>query len=155
MSADAARTEPTARSRRNGWWARLRRQAAWAALALCFAGSVAPAGAQDALAARAAAPAASTAWDGSPRVLQVNEYATLGQTPAGSAVFWYLNATTQNNLGELGLTWGGAAPVFLQAEALATQPGFLVGHWRANDLRVTNVSANNATPIRIRALGPG
>jgi hypothetical protein len=67
----------------------------------------------------------------------------------------YLNAATQNNLGELALTWGGAAPVFVQAEALATQPGFLVGNWRARDLRVTNVGANNATPIRIRALGPG
>lgn len=95
------------------------------------------------------------AWDGSPLVLAVNQSARMPQTPMGSMVLSYLNVASQNNLGELAVTSGGSPPVFLYAEALATQPGVLVNNWKANDLSVTNVSANDATPIRIQAIGPG
>lgn len=94
-------------------------------------------------------------WDGSPLVLAVNQNAVMRQTPAGSMVLAYLNVATQNNLGELAVTSGGSAPAFLYADALGTQPGVLVNNWRANDLSITNVSANAATPIRIQAIGPG
>lgn len=94
-------------------------------------------------------------WDGRPLVLQVNQNARMPQTPAGSMVLAYLNVATQNNLGELAVTSGGSAPAFLYADALATQPGVLVNNWKANDLSITNISANAATPIRIQAIGPG
>jgi hypothetical protein len=147
VNTGSARARAVWRSRAGAWWAPL---ALWLALA------AAPAQAQAAPAGRAApARAAAATWDGAQRVLQVNENAALPQTPAGSVVFSYLNLSTQNNFGELALTSGGGSPVFLEVQPLATQPGFVVTNWRANNLSVTNVSANNATPIRIQAIGPG
>lgn len=144
MNAGSARARPSRGSRAGAWWT---------TLALSVALAAGPARAQV-----APAPSRATAtvtWNGAPRVLQVNENAALPQTPAGSVVFSYLNVSTQNNFGELALTSGGGVPVFLEVQPLATQPGFVVTNWRANNLSVTNVSANNATPIRIQAIGPG
>ncbi|HYW09551.1 MAG TPA: hypothetical protein VE913_21495 [Longimicrobium sp.] len=94
-------------------------------------------------------------WDGSPLVLAVNESATMPQTPNGSMVLSYQNVATQNNRGELVVTSGGGPPTSLPVEALAGGPSVWANNWRANNLRVTNVSINNDTPIRIQAIGPG
>jgi hypothetical protein len=136
-----------------------------------FAGAAPPAGASTAMSGAPAPYAAAfvqsvpfeilgrfsvdTAWNGSPLVLRPNENALMRQTPNGSMVFSYLNVSTQNNRGQLALTSGGGAPTFLDADALTTQAGILVGNWRANDLSVTNTSPNLQTPIRIQAIGPG
>lgn len=95
------------------------------------------------------------AWDGSPLVLQVNQTASMTQTPNGSMVLSYVNTSTFNTLGELAMTSGGGAPEWLLAQPQATQPGIVVRNWGANNLKITNVSLNAATPIRIQAIGPG
>lgn len=94
-------------------------------------------------------------WDGAPLVLAVNDTANMSQTPNGSVVFAYQNIATQNNSGNLMLTSGGSAPVPLTAPALTNQPNIVTNNWQANNLRVTNTSANPDTPIRIQAVGPG
>jgi hypothetical protein len=94
-------------------------------------------------------------WDGAPLVLAVNDSANMPQTPNGSVVFAYQNVATQNNLGSLILTSGGSPTNPLTAPALTNQPNILTNNWQANNLRVTNTSANNNTPIRIQAVGPG
>ena len=94
-------------------------------------------------------------WDGSPLVLQVNENANMPQTPAGTMIFAVTNEATQNNLGEIAFTSGGAPPRFLKLPANANQPSIIVNNWNANNLSVTNISANSQTPIEIQAIGPG
>src|SRR5829696_9137987 len=94
------------------------------------------------------------AWNGAPLVLQVNQSAAMPQTPDGSMVLSYINTATLNTLGELAMTSGGGAPETLFAQAQATQPGIVVRNWRANNLKITNVSLNAATPIRVQAIGP-
>jgi len=94
-------------------------------------------------------------WDGSPLLLQVNQSATMAQTPNGSVVFAYQNEATKNNSGDLMLTSGGGAPIPLTVPALNNQPNILTQNWKGNNLTVTNVSVNNDTPIRIQAVGPG
>jgi hypothetical protein len=70
-------------------------------------------------------------------------------------VLAYQNLATLNNVGQLALTAGGAAPLFLPVPFGANQPGILVQNWNANNLNLTNISANSATPILIEAFGPG
>jgi hypothetical protein len=70
-------------------------------------------------------------------------------------IFSYINESTQNNSGSLGVTSGGAPPSFLTAPALALQPCMWMHNWQANSLNVTNVSANSNTPMKIQAIGPG
>jgi hypothetical protein len=96
-----------------------------------------------------------SSWNGSPLILQVNENANMPQTPGGTVILAWQNEATQNNLGELAVTSGGGAPVFKYAQALANQPGIWLHNWNANNLSITNISANNDTPIRIQAIGPG
>jgi hypothetical protein len=94
-------------------------------------------------------------WNGAPLVLEVYDNARMPQTPAGSVVFAYLNVARQNNLGELAISSGGDTVEYRFAPALATQPEAVVRNWGSNNLSVTNVSANDSTPIRIQAIGPG
>ncbi|WP_420130418.1 hypothetical protein [Longimicrobium sp.] len=137
--------------------------AAWALLAV--AGPASPAAAED---GRGGYPGLRTepfsvrgtrtvtqTWNGAPLVLQVLDNARMPQTPAGSVVFAYLNVARQNNLGELALASGGDSVEYRFAPALATQPEAVVRNWGSNNLSVTNVSANDSTPIRIQAIGPG
>ena len=94
-------------------------------------------------------------WDGSRLILPVNQNADLPQTTNGSMIFAYENISTQNNAGTISVTTGGSAPTFLNAPALTNQVSFVMNNWDANNLSVTNVSANNDTPIAIQAIGPG
>jgi hypothetical protein len=140
---------PSAR-RRARWAVRV---AVWSALALGAPASVAACG--DGSPTLVAPVPADSAWDGAPLVLQVNQSAAMPQTPNGSMVLSYINTSPFNTLGELAMTSGGGAPETLFAQAQATQPGIVVRNWGANNLRVTNVSLNAQTPIRIQAIGPG
>jgi hypothetical protein len=98
---------------------------------------------------------ADAAWNGSPITLQVGENVNMSQTPNGSMVLAYLNQATQNNLGTMAATSGGSKPDFLSAPALAAQPSIWMNNWRANNLRLSNISAHEETPIWVAALGPG
>jgi hypothetical protein len=98
---------------------------------------------------------ATPSWTGAPLTLAVHDSATMPQTPNGSLVFAYQNMATVNNAGQLALTTGGNPPLFLPVPFGANQPSILVSNWRANNLNVTNISANSATPILIEAFGPG
>ena len=98
---------------------------------------------------------ATPAWTGVPLTLAVHDSATMQQTPNGSLVLAYQNMSTLNNAGQLALTSGGAAPIFLPVPFGANQPCILVQNWNANNLNLTNISANSATPILIEAFGPG
>jgi hypothetical protein len=94
-------------------------------------------------------------WNGSPLTLQQYDSATMPQTPNGSLILAYVNQATENNQGTLAYTSGGSAPGFLSAPPMTNAPGLLIRNWRANDLGVTNISANRDTPIWIEAFGPG
>lgn len=97
----------------------------------------------------------AASWNGSPQTLQVNQNATMPQTPNGTMTFACFNQSTQNNSGSLFLTSGGSQPESLTVPALAQQPLIVMNNWMANNLSVTNVSANGNTPIWIGAFGPG
>lgn len=94
-------------------------------------------------------------WDGAPVMLYVNLSVNMPQTPNGSMVFTYQNFAVQNNRGTLALTSGGGPPSTYNVDALANQPSILIKNWQANNLTVTNISANDTTPILIQAVGPG
>jgi hypothetical protein len=94
------------------------------------------------------------AWNGQPMVLLVNQSASMPQTPNGTMVFAATNQATQNNEGTLILTSGGTLDS-LTVPALANAPTVRMNNFRANNLNVTNTSANNATPILVQAVGPG
>jgi hypothetical protein len=94
-------------------------------------------------------------WSGAPVTLQVNDSVSMPQTPNGSMVLAYFNRSTENNLGTLTYTSGGSQPEPLVVPALAKQPSILVQNWMANNLNLTNTSANSATPIWVEAFGPG
>jgi hypothetical protein len=100
-------------------------------------------------------PQTTTPWDGSPLVLAVHDGAAMAQTPNGSMIFGFQNMSTQNNAGKLALTSGGGRPEFFVAPALSLQPQILTRNWQANNINVTNISANTCTPIWIEAFGPG
>jgi hypothetical protein len=98
---------------------------------------------------------AATPWTGAPATLKQYDQVTMPQTPNGSLVFEYLNVSTQSNAGLLNLTSAGSPVTSLQAPALIYRPGILTNNWQANNLTVTNLSANSNTPIYIAAIGPG
>ena len=94
-------------------------------------------------------------WTGAPTTLQTGDSVTMPQTPNGSLVVAYFNRATQNNQGTLTYTSGASVPVSVPVPALALQPSLLVMNWLANNLTLTNTSANSATPIWVEAFGPG
>lgn len=96
-----------------------------------------------------------SAWNGIGTTIIVNQSLGMPQTPNGTTIFGWVNQTTLNNAGTLSLTSGGDPPVFLTAPALAAAPGIYMNNWNANNLNVTNVSANNNTPIWVCLYGPG
>jgi len=94
-------------------------------------------------------------WDGSPITLGWHETAAMQQTTKGSMVVAWQNTSPQNNDGSLATTSGANPPEFFDAPALALAPTILVRNWGGNNLNITNLSANQNTPIWIEAYGPG
>ena len=95
-----------------------------------------------------------SSWNGIGTSLAVNDSVSMPQTPAGTMIFGYLNLATQNNLGSLFVSSGGNQPIPLSVPANANQLGLLTRNWGANNLNVSNTSANANTPIWISAYGP-
>lgn len=97
----------------------------------------------------------SASWNGSPTVLLTSQNVVMPQTPNGTTIFAATNQSTLNNQGQVSLTSGGAAPELIGVPALTSQPTVKIDNWKANNLSVTNISANNDTPILVQAVGPG
>ena len=97
----------------------------------------------------------NAAWNGSPTTLLVNQNIVIPQMPNGTSIFAGTNQATQNNQGQVSLTSGGGQPTFISLNANANQPNILIQNWQANNLSVTNISPNNATPILVQVVGPG
>jgi hypothetical protein len=100
-------------------------------------------------------PLTTTVWNGEPVVLAVYDGVTMPQTPNGSMILGFQNTSPANNAGKLALTSGADKPEFFVAPALSLQPQILTRNWQANNLNVTNISANSNTPIWIEAFSPG
>jgi hypothetical protein len=98
---------------------------------------------------------ADASWSGVGMTLMVNQNVVMPQTANGTMIFGWVNMSTVNNFGTLSVTSGGSSPTFLDASAFAAQPSIWMSNWRANNLSVTNISANQNTPIWISAYGPG
>ncbi len=96
-----------------------------------------------------------SSWNGIGTTIAVGQSLGMPQTPNGTTIFGWVNQATQNNAGNLSLTSGGGAPVFLDAPALSAQPGIYMNNWQANNLNVTNISPNSQTPIWCCLYGPG
>ncbi len=95
------------------------------------------------------------AWDGTALTLVQNDQVTMPQTPNGSAILAWRNTATQNLGGTLALTMGGQAPQWLDAPALATQPGILAQNGGGDPLTLSNVSEDASTPIWIQMFAQG
>jgi hypothetical protein len=96
----------------------------------------------------------STSWNGQPTTLQVNDNISMPQTTAGTMILSATNQATQSNVGDLSITSGGGQPVFLKLQALENRPIIETKNWGANNLSLTNISANADTPILVQAVGP-
>lgn len=94
-------------------------------------------------------------WNGQPSTLLVNQSVGMPQTNNGTMIVTATNQATQNNMGQLALTSGGAQPVMLDVPPLANQPTVQMNNWKANNLNITNISANTNTPILVQAVGAG
>jgi hypothetical protein len=94
-------------------------------------------------------------WNGSPTVLLTSQNIVIPQTPNGTTIFAATNQSTLNNQGQIALTSGGGSPTLMDIPALTSQPTVNIHNWQANNLSVTNISANNNTPILVQAVGPG
>lgn len=92
-------------------------------------------------------------WNGSPTTLQVNDSVTLNPTTNGALVLAAFNTDTQNNAGQLILTWGGNPPITLDVAALQNAPILLNQDFGGDALTVTNISQQ--APIWLAAYGPG
>lgn len=97
----------------------------------------------------------NAAWNGTPQTLAVNGSVAMPQTPNGSLIVGYFNQSQQNNAGRLAVTSGGGSPMILPVPALARMISVLTKNWMANNLTLTNISVNAATPIFVQAFGPG
>lgn len=95
------------------------------------------------------------AWNGQPSTLLVNQSVGMPQTTNGTMIVTATNQASQNNMGQLALTSGGAQPLMLDVPPLANQPTVQMNNWKANNLNITNISANANTPILVQAVGPG
>lgn len=98
---------------------------------------------------------ATVDWNGAGLQLGVSDKAVMKQTPEGSMIFAFENRSLQNNSGKLSLLSGAGPPEIYTSPALLLQPMVLARNWRGGNLDVTNISANNNTPIWIAAFGPG
>src|SRR6202166_124094 len=94
-------------------------------------------------------------WTGTPTTLAVDDSVGMPQTPNGTMMVAYENKTGTTSDGTLAVTSGGSDPVVLDSPAGIAWPKVLTSNWQANNLTITNVSANQTTPIWVEALGPG
>jgi hypothetical protein len=98
-------------------------------------------------------------WTGMWIVLNPGDNANMPQAPNGSMVLVYMNTAKINTMGQLAVTSGGGAPIFLNAQSLQNQPSILTQNFggpTGNNLSVTNTSipgSNN--PIKVSAYAPG
>jgi hypothetical protein len=95
-----------------------------------------------------------TTWDGSPLTLNVNDQAFMPQTPNGTMIFAATDLSVSSE-GTLLITSGGGPSLTPTLDAGATAPWISTNNWGANNLRVTNTSANLTTPVQVQAVGPG
>jgi hypothetical protein len=93
-------------------------------------------------------------WTGAPTELAVDDSVGMPQTPYGTMMVAYENKSTLNNEGSLAVTSGGGDPLFLDSPFGIAWPKILTNNWQANNLTITNVSANDKTPIWVEAAGP-
>ena len=94
-------------------------------------------------------------WNGARTTLtKQNQYVNMPQTPNGSLILGYLNQSKLNNAGEITATSGGTAQI-LPVPPLIQMLSLLVRNWKANNLKITNTSAVEDTPILVQAFGPG
>jgi hypothetical protein len=94
-------------------------------------------------------------WDGSPVTLNQYDGVTMPQAPNGSTVLGWQNYTTQNNDGTLVVTSGSRVLPSLDAPAGANAPSISVNNFLGNNVTVTNLSVQAATPIWVEMYGPG
>jgi len=94
-------------------------------------------------------------WDGSPTTLAWHESAAMPQTVDGSMIVAWLNIAEQNNDGTLAMSSAAGQPEFHDAPAGTTVPSTIARNWKGQNLKLTNVSGNNTTPISVQAYGPG
>ncbi len=91
-------------------------------------------------------------WDGSPITLQPNESVQIKSTN-GNMVLAYLNTDTQNNTGELAITYGGSKPDIKEAAPLQNAPNIIIKDYGGDVVQLTNISQQS--PIKVTAYGPG
>jgi hypothetical protein len=94
-------------------------------------------------------------WDGSPVTLNQYDGVTIPQAPNGSTVLAWQNTATQNNDGALIVTSGSVVQPSLDAPAGANVPSIQVNNFLGNNVTVTNLSVQAATPIWVEMFGPG
>ena len=96
----------------------------------------------------------TAAWNGTPTVLLTKQNMFMPQTSNATTVLAATNQSTTNSQGQLALTCGGAAPMFVDVPALANQPSIVINNWGANRLGVANISVGDITPVLVQAVGP-
>lgn len=101
-----------------------------------------------------AAPAAPP-WNGATTRLAQYASVSMPETPNGSMLLAYRNASLFNSAGKLAWTSGGSQPVILVAPALPLAPSVFAHDWAGNNLTITNISVGADTPIDVEAYGPG
>jgi hypothetical protein len=94
-------------------------------------------------------------WDGSPVTLSQNNGVTMPQAPNGSTVLGWQNFSLQNNDGTLVVTSGATAYPSLDAPPGANAPSIWVNNFKGQNVTVTNLSIQAATPIWVEMYGPG
>lgn len=94
-------------------------------------------------------------WNGDATTLEQYESVAMQQTPDGSMLIGYRNASQFNSAGKLAWTSAASPPAILLAPALALAPSVLCHDWGGNNLTITNISVVAATPISVSAYGPG
>lgn len=94
-------------------------------------------------------------WDGAGLVLATSDSASMAQTPNGSMIFAFQNKSKLNNAGDIVLTSGASDPESFASPARILQPCVLIRNWQGNNLKVTNDSRADNTPIWIAGYGPG
>ncbi|CAM2069756.1 hypothetical protein SCOR_30555 [Sulfidibacter corallicola] len=94
-------------------------------------------------------------WNGQPTSLLKDQNLNMPQTPDGTMILAATNQATENNQGTLAITSGGSQPEFPNIPALANEPTIFIENYHANNLSLTNISANDNTPILVQGVGPG
>jgi hypothetical protein len=94
-------------------------------------------------------------WTGTPTVLKLNDQVNMPQTPNGTVIVAAINQATLNNQGQIAITSGGSTVQDPTLDFGATAPWTYSNNYQASNLTITNISAQDATPIQVQAIGPG